>query len=41
MKKGYAFAGGNAYLTEKIRSVKEVIEQLKADFLLSKALVKA
>jgi len=37
MKKGYAFAGSNAYLAEKISSVKEVIEKLKADFLLSKA----
>jgi NAD(P)H-dependent flavin oxidoreductase YrpB (nitropropane dioxygenase family) len=36
MKKGYAFAGGNAYLADRIRSVREVIEQLKADFLLSK-----
>jgi NAD(P)H-dependent flavin oxidoreductase YrpB (nitropropane dioxygenase family) len=38
MKKGYAFAGGNAYMADKIRSVKEVVEKLKADFLLSKAL---
>jgi len=37
MKKGYAFAGGNAYMTEKIQSVKEVVERLKADFFLSKA----
>ena len=37
MKRGYAFAGGNAYLSDKIRSVKEVIEKLKADFFLSKA----
>jgi NAD(P)H-dependent flavin oxidoreductase YrpB (nitropropane dioxygenase family) len=35
MKKGYAFAGGNAYLADRIRSVREVIEQLKTDFLLS------
>ena len=34
MKKGYAFAGGNAYLSEKIR---EVVEKLKTDFFLSKA----
>ena len=40
MKKGYAFAGGNAYLAEKIRSVKEVIEILKADFFLSKAAIR-
>lgn len=39
MKKGYAFAGTNAYLAEKISSVKEVIEKLKADFLLSKTVV--
>ena len=37
MAKGYAFAGGNAYLSDKIRSVKEVVERLKADFFLSKA----
>ncbi len=36
MKRGYAFAGANAYLTEKITSVKEVIENLKTDFFLSK-----
>jgi NAD(P)H-dependent flavin oxidoreductase YrpB (nitropropane dioxygenase family) len=36
MKKGYAFAGTNAYLSEKIRSVKEVIEILKAEYQLSK-----
>jgi NAD(P)H-dependent flavin oxidoreductase YrpB (nitropropane dioxygenase family) len=36
MKKGYAFAGANAYLAEKIRSVKEVIENLKAEYMLSK-----
>lgn len=39
MKKGYAFAGTNAYLAEKISSVKEVIEKLKADFFLSKAVL--
>lgn len=37
MTKGYAFAGTNAYLAEKISSVKEVIEKLKADFFLSKS----
>jgi NAD(P)H-dependent flavin oxidoreductase YrpB (nitropropane dioxygenase family) len=37
MQKGYAFAGGNAYLSDKIQSVKEVVEKLKADFFLSKA----
>ncbi|MDR2912892.1 MAG: nitronate monooxygenase [Alistipes sp.] len=36
MKKGYAFAGGNAYLADRIRSVREVVEKLKADFLLTK-----
>ncbi len=39
MKKGYAFAGGNAYMADKIRSVKEVIERLKADFFLSQAVI--
>lgn len=37
MSKGYAFAGGNAYLADKIRSVREVVEKLKADFFLSTA----
>ncbi len=37
MKKGYAFAGGNAYLADRIRSVREVVEKLKADFFLAKA----
>ena len=36
MKKGYAFAGTNAYLAEKISSVKEVVDKLKTDFLASK-----
>ncbi|MDL2251474.1 nitronate monooxygenase [Odoribacter sp. OttesenSCG-928-J03] len=36
MAKGYAFAGTNAYLSEKIRSVKEVISSLKAEFLMEK-----
>lgn len=39
MKKGYAFAGTNAYLAEKISSVKEVMEKIKTDFLLSQALL--
>ncbi len=39
MAKGYAFAGSNAYMADKIQSVKEVVERLKADFLLSKASV--
>jgi NAD(P)H-dependent flavin oxidoreductase YrpB (nitropropane dioxygenase family) len=32
MDKGYAFAGANAYLTDKIRSVKEVVSRLKDEF---------
>ncbi len=32
MDKGYAFAGANAYLSEKISSVKEVITRLKDEF---------
>ncbi|MDR3060719.1 MAG: nitronate monooxygenase family protein [Dysgonamonadaceae bacterium] len=32
MDKGYAFAGANAYLSEKISSVKEVINNLKEEF---------
>lgn len=39
MKKGYVFAGGNAYMAEKIQSVKEVIERLKEEFFLYKAIV--
>lgn len=35
MKKGYAFAGTNAYLSKKISSVKEVIEALKTEFLMA------
>jgi len=38
MRKGYAFAGSGAYLANRIRSVSEVVEKLKADFLLSKTL---
>ncbi len=37
LKKGYAFAGKNAYMTDRITSVKEVIEKLKTDFFLSKS----
>jgi NAD(P)H-dependent flavin oxidoreductase YrpB (nitropropane dioxygenase family) len=33
MNKGYAFAGANAYLAEKISSVREVIQQLKEEFI--------
>ncbi|GHU85780.1 2-nitropropane dioxygenase [Bacteroidia bacterium] len=33
MKKGYAFAGSNAYKATEIRSVREVIEQLKSEYL--------
>lgn len=36
MNKGYAFAGTNAYLSEKIRSVKEVVDNLKQEFLLAR-----
>lgn len=35
MEKGYAFAGANAFLSEKISSVKEVIELLKTEFILA------
>ena len=36
MDKGYVFAGANAYLTEKISSVKEVISNLKLEFINAK-----
>ena len=32
MDKGYAFAGANAYLAERISSVKEVVQKLKKEF---------
>ena len=32
MDKGYAFAGANAYLADKISSVKEVVSKLKNEF---------
>lgn len=32
MNKGYAFAGANAYLAERIQSVKEVVARLKEEF---------
>lgn len=35
MSKGYAFAGANAYLTEKISSVNEVINKLKNEFTIA------
>lgn len=35
MKKGYAFAGSNAFLAEKISSVKEVMNKLECEFLLA------
>ena len=35
MKRGYAFAGSNAFLSDKIRSVKEVISTLNTEFLLA------
>jgi NAD(P)H-dependent flavin oxidoreductase YrpB (nitropropane dioxygenase family) len=37
MAKGYAFAGSNAYLAEKINSVKDVISQLKNEFRIALA----
>jgi NAD(P)H-dependent flavin oxidoreductase YrpB (nitropropane dioxygenase family) len=36
MNKGYAFAGANAYLADKISSVKEVIAKLKNEFMSAK-----
>jgi len=36
MKKGYAFSGMNVHLSKKISSVKEVISNLKAEFLNAK-----
>jgi NAD(P)H-dependent flavin oxidoreductase YrpB (nitropropane dioxygenase family) len=36
MKKGYAFAGANAYLTQKISSVKEVIANIKEEFAIAR-----
>lgn len=36
MKKGYAFAGANVHLSRKIMTVKEVIANLKAEFLRAK-----
>ncbi len=35
MKRGYAFAGSNAFLSDKIRSVKEVISTLNNEFILA------
>jgi hypothetical protein len=32
MKRGYAFAGSNAYLAKKISTVKEIIATLKAEY---------
>ncbi|SCD21636.1 NAD(P)H-dependent flavin oxidoreductase YrpB [Proteiniphilum saccharofermentans] len=32
MKRGYAFAGSNAYLAKKISTVKEIISALKAEY---------
>ena len=32
MKKGYAFAGANAFLAQKITTVKETIDLLKLEF---------
>jgi hypothetical protein len=35
MKKGYAFAGINAHLAQKISNVKEVIAKLKEEFAMA------
>ncbi len=35
MKKGYAFAGINAHLVQKISSVKEVVCKLKEEFAIA------
>ncbi|MCK9301180.1 MAG: nitronate monooxygenase, partial [Bacteroidales bacterium] len=35
MQKGYAFAGANAYLSDRISSVKEVIAKLKNEYKLA------
>ncbi|MDR2065153.1 MAG: nitronate monooxygenase [Prevotellaceae bacterium] len=40
MKKGYAFAGANAYLAQKISSVKEVMATIKEEFAAAKQNVK-
>jgi NAD(P)H-dependent flavin oxidoreductase YrpB (nitropropane dioxygenase family) len=40
MKKGYAFAGANAYLTQKISSVKEVVANIKEEFAVAKQKMK-
>jgi NAD(P)H-dependent flavin oxidoreductase YrpB (nitropropane dioxygenase family) len=40
MKKGYAFAGANAYLTQKISSVKEVVTNIKEEFAIAKQKMK-
>jgi hypothetical protein len=37
MLKGYAFAGANAYLSDRISSVKEVIARLKMEYKLALA----
>ncbi|MDR2813680.1 MAG: nitronate monooxygenase [Prevotellaceae bacterium] len=39
MKKGYAFAGANAYLTKKISSVKEVMANIKEEFAIAKRII--
>jgi hypothetical protein len=41
MDKGYAFAGSNAYLSTKINTVKEVMDDLVAGFLASEKLALA
>jgi NAD(P)H-dependent flavin oxidoreductase YrpB (nitropropane dioxygenase family) len=37
MKKGYAFAGANAHLAQKISSVREVIAVLKMEFAMAES----
>ena len=37
MSKGYAFAGANAYLADKVSSVKEVVSKLKNEFEAAKS----
>lgn len=40
MQKGYAFAGANAFLSQKIVSVRETIDTLKKEFMQAKESVK-
>jgi len=38
MEEGFAFAGTTAYLTERLQSVKEIFDELIADFNRAKQL---